>query len=218
MKHSSSFKIYSVVYFITCIISLLFIDNNESIIEMILKILTIVLTSFLYLAYTTKINYWYLLLLMFCIVADALLIFDQDFLKGGILLLMFTRVIYLIILRKTIFKIKLKVVLPYLIPVFFAFFIMSYLLYTFIENMLLSIFMICLLNLIVIGVSFYQYLYNMTKDNLYFMLGIFLITIADFIIAFNKFLDYQLYYVVLYTVMYYVARYLICIAMIKEKR
>lgn len=218
MKHSSSFKIYSVVYFITCIISLLFIDNNESIIEMILKILTIVLTSFLYLAYTTKINYWYLLLLMFCIVADALLIFDQDFLKGGILLLMFTRVIYLIILRKTIFKIKLKVVLPYLIPGFFAFFIMSYLLYTFIENMLLSIFMICLLNLIVIGVSFYQYLYNMTKDNLYFMLGIFLITIADFIIAFNKFLDYQLYYVVLYTVMYYVARYLICIAMIKEKR
>lgn len=84
--------------------------------------------------------------------------------------------------------------------------------------MLLSIFMICLLNLIVIGVSFYQYLYNMTKDNLYFMLGIFLITLADFIIAFNKFLDYQLYYVVLYTVMYYVARYLICVAMIKEKR
>ncbi|MDO6812517.1 lysoplasmalogenase family protein [Tenacibaculum soleae] len=218
MNHISSFKIYSVIYFITCIVSLLFIDNNESIIEMILKILTIVLTSFLYLAYTTKINYWYLLLLMFCIVADALLIFDQDFLKGGILLLMFTRVIYLIILRKTILTIKLKVILPYIIPGCFAFFIMSYLLYSFVENMLLSIFMICLLNLIVIGVSFYQYLYNMTKDNLYFMLGIFLITIADFIIAFNKFLDYQLYYVVLYTVMYYVARYLICIAMIKEKR
>lgn len=218
MNHLSSFKIYSVIYFITCIVSLLFIDNNESIIEMILKILTIVLTSFLYLAYTTKINYWYLLLLMFCIVADALLIFDQDFLKGGILLLMFTRVIYLIILRKTILTIKLKVILPYVIPGCFAFFIMSYLLYSFVENMLLSIFMICLLNLIVIGVSFYQYLYNMTKDNLYFMLGIFLITIADFIIAFNKFLDYQLYYVVLYTVMYYVARYLICIAMIKEKR
>lgn len=218
MNHLSSFKIYSVIYFITCIVSLLFIDNNESIIEMILKILTIVLTSFLYLAYTTKINYWYLLLLMFCIVADALLIFDQDFLKGGILLLMFTRVIYLIILRKTILTIKLKVILPYIIPGCFAFFIMSYLLYSFVENMLLSIFMICLLNLIVIGVSFYQYLYNMTKDNLYFMLGIFLITIADFIIAFNKFLDYQLYYVVLYTVMYYVARYLICIAMIKEKR
>ncbi|MDO6744119.1 lysoplasmalogenase family protein [Tenacibaculum soleae] len=218
MNHLSSFKIYSVIYFITCIVSLLFIDNNESIIEMILKILTIVLTCFLYLAYTTKINYWYLLLLMFCIVADALLIFDQDFLKGGILLLMFTRVIYLIILRKTILTIKLKVILPYVIPGCFAFFIMSYLLYSFVENMLLSIFMICLLNLIVIGVSFYQYLYNMTKDNLYFMLGIFLITIADFIIAFNKFLDYQLYYVVLYTVMYYVARYLICIAMIKEKR
>ena len=50
-------------------------------------------------------------------------------------------------------------------------------------------------NLVVIGVSFYQYLNNMTRDNLYFMLGIFLITIADFIIAFNKFLDYQLYYV-----------------------
>ena len=216
--NSSSFKIYNIVYFLICVLSLFFIDNNESVNEMILKILTVVITAFMYLTYTSKINYWYLLLLMLCVAADALLIFDQDFLKLGSLLVILTRFIYLILLRETILNAKLEVILSYLIPSTFGFIILSYILNSFIENVLLSMYIICFLNLIVISVSFYKYLNNMTKDNLYFMSGIFLIATADFLIAFNKYFDYQLYYVIIYTVMYYIARYLICVAMIKEKR
>ena len=218
----SSFKIYKGIYFLICVLSLFFIDSNESITEMIFKIFTVVLIAFMYLTYTPKINYWYLLLLMYCIIADTLLIFEQDFLRGGVLFVVFTRFTYLIILKKTILNVKLRPALFYLIPCVLLFILLSYLLSLFIENILISVFIVCFLNLTVIGLSFYQYLNKMTRDNLYFMLGVFLITIADFIIAFNKYLvyqlDYQLYYVILYTVMYYVARYLICIAMINEKQ
>lgn len=216
--NSSSFKIYNIVYFLICVLSLFFIDNNESVNEMILKILTIVLTAFMYLTFTSKINYWYLLLIMFCIAADALLIFEQDFLKMGSLLVVFTRFTYLIILRKTILNVKLEIILSYTIPFVLGFILLSYIMNSFIENVLLSMYVICFLNLLVVSVSFYKYLNNMTKDNLYFMIGVFFIAVADFLIAFNKYLDYQLYYVIIYTIMYYIARYLICIAMIKEKR
>ena len=216
--NSPSFKIYNVIYFLTCFLSMMFIDNDKSIIEMGLKILTLVVMSFMYLTYATKINYWYLLILMFCIATDALFIFDQEFLNEGALLVVLTRFTYLIILRKTILSAKLEAILSYLIPSTFVFVILSYLFYPYVEDMLMSLFIICFLNLMIIGVSFYKYLNKMTRDNLYFMLGIILIGSSDFLIAFNKYLDYQLYYVITYTVMYYIARYLICIAMINEKK
>ena len=70
---------------------------------------------------------------------------------------------------------------------------------------------------IMIGLSFFNYLKAMNKKNMFFLFGILLIVIADILIAFNKFLDYHILLVIVYTIMYYIARYLICLSMIDKK-
>ena len=105
---SFSFKIFSIAYVVASILSLFFIDVDKPITELILKIFSLQFFSFLYLSSSQKINYWYLLILMSSVVSDALFIFEDDFLKGGVFLLLLNRVLYLIIARKAMYKTKLK--------------------------------------------------------------------------------------------------------------
>lgn len=213
---SLSFKVFSIAYAIACITSLFFIDVDKSINELILKIVSLLFLSFLYLNSSQKINYFYILILMSSIVSDALLIFDEDFLKAGVLLLLLNRVLYFILAKKSMLKTTIKSLLTYLVPGFIIFLIISYLLKPYLVEISFSVFFISLLDAIVIGLTFFNFLNKMTRNNLFFFLGIFLITTADFLMAYNKFVDYQLFIVVIYTVMYYIARYLICYTMIKK--
>lgn len=214
---SLSFKVFSVAYVIACVASLFFIDVDKSITELILKIFSLLFLSFLYLNSAKKINYFYTLILMSSIVSDALLIFDEDFLKAGVLLLLLNRVLYLIIARKDMYKTKFKTLLTYLIPGLILFIIMSYLLRPYLKELSFSIYAICFLNATIVGMTFFNFLNKMSKENLFFFVGIFLIITSDFLIAYNKYIDYRLYYVIIYTIMYYVARYLICYSMIKKR-
>ena len=213
---SLSFKVFSIAYAIACITSLFFIDVDKSINELILKIVSLLFLSFLYLNSSQKINYFYILILMSSIVSDALLIFDEDFLKAGALLLLLNRVLYFILAKKSMLKTTIKSLLTYLVPGFIIFLIISYLLKPYLVEISFSVFFISLLDAIVIGLTFFNFLNKMTRNNLFFFLGIFLITTADFLMAYNKFVDYQLFIVIIYTVMYYRARYLICYMMIKK--
>ncbi|AZJ35502.1 hypothetical protein D6T69_08190 [Tenacibaculum singaporense] len=215
---SFSFKIFSIAYIVASILSLFFIDVDKPITELILKIFSLQFLSFLYLSSSQKINYWYLLILMSSVVSDALFIFEEDFLKGGVFLLLLNRVLYLIIARKAMYKTKLKTLLTYLIPGLILFLIISVLLRPYLKELSYSIFIICFLNATIVGITFFNFLNKMSKENLFFFLGIFLIITADFLIAYNKYIDYKLYYVVTYTIVYYVARYLICVSMIEKKR
>ncbi|MGB1042393.1 MAG: lysoplasmalogenase family protein [Tenacibaculum sp.] len=214
---TKGFKLYSVAYFLACLLSLFFIDKNTSVIEMVIKIISLVFLSFLYLSVTKKINYWYLLVLMNSIASDAFLIFDNDFLIVGMLLLLANRFIYIILSRKALVETKLKILLYYLLPGSFLFVIIFLLLKPYLSGVSNTFILLGFSSALMIGFSFLNYLNNMTKDNKYFLLGILLIVTADILIAYNKFLDYRIFVVLLYTAMYYVARYLICLAMIKEK-
>lgn len=213
---SLSFKVFSIAYAIACITSLFFIDVDKSINELILKIVSLLFLSFLYLNSSQKINYFYILILMSSIVSDALLIFDEDFLKAGVLLLLLNRVLYLILARRDMYKTKFKTLLTYLIPGLILFVIMSYLLRPYLKELSYSIFAICFLNATIVGMTFFNFLNKMSKENLFFFLGIFLIITSDFLIAYNKYIDYKLYFVIIYTITYYIARYLICYSMIKK--
>ncbi|WP_417800218.1 lysoplasmalogenase family protein [Tenacibaculum sp.] len=214
---SFSFKTFSIAYIVASILSLFFIDVDKPITELIFKIFSLQFLSFLYLSSSQKINYWYLLILMSSVVSDALLIFEDDFIKGGVFFLLLNRVLYLIIARKAMHKTKLKTLLAYLIPGLILFLIISYLLRPYLKELSYSIFIICFLNATIVGITFFNFLNKMSKENLFFFLGIFLIITADFLIVYNKYVDYKLYYVIAYTIVYYIARYLICVSMIKKK-
>mgnify|MGYP005988672849 CR=1 FL=1 len=214
---SRSFKAYSLVYFSACLLSLFFIDTDKSIKEMVIKVFSLMFLSFLYLSSSKKINYFYVFILMNSIASDAFLIFDDDFMMFGILLLLINRFLYIILARKALFNTSVKILLTYLIPSLLLFVTIFILLKPYIQEISLPFFLMGITSAIMIGLSFFNYLKTMNKKNMFFLFGILLIVIADILIAFNKFLDYHILLVVVYTIMYYIARYLICLSMIDKK-
>lgn len=210
-------KIYNAVYFVACFLSLFYIDKNFPFIEMVIKIVALLSLSFLYLTAARKINYWYLLVLLSSIASDSFLIFEDSFLQIGALLLLLNRILYIIISRRALFETDLKTLLGYLIPSFSMFLLVYVLMKPYLAEISYSFFMLGLTSAIMILFSFLNYLNKMNSKNKYFLYGILLIVTADILIAYNKFLDYNLIYVIVYTSIYYLARYLICRAMILEK-
>lgn len=214
---SQNINLYRSVYFIACFLSLFFIDVDKPVIEMITKILALVFLSFLYLEVSIKINYFYLLILMNSITSDVLLIFDDSFLKIGTLLILANRFLYIIIARRGFFKIKTKTLLIYLIPALFLFGAIFIMFKPYLQEISLSFLLLGITSVTMIGLAFFNYLNDMSKENKLFLLGLLLILTADVLMVFNKFLDYKLTFVIFYTTIYYIARYLICLSMIDKK-
>ncbi|CAL2104254.1 conserved membrane protein of unknown function [Tenacibaculum sp. 190130A14a] len=210
-------KTYSTVYFIACFVSFFFIDRGDQLMEMTIKVTALLSLSFLYLTVSKKINYWYLLLLLSSIASDTFLIFEDSFLLFGVLLLLLNRVLYIIISRRALKDTDIKTLLFYMVPSFGLFIIFYVLLRPYLEEISSSFLLLGLTSATMILFSFLNYLNKMNLRNKYFLLGILLIVVADILIAYNKYLDYNLGYVIVYTSIYYIARYLICRAMILEK-
>ncbi len=213
----SFLRTYSAIYFIACFVSLFFIDKGFQFVEMTIKVFALLSLSFWYLTAAKKINYWYLLLLLSSIASDTFLIFEDSFLIIGVLLLLLNRFLYIIISRRALKETDIKTLLLYLVPSLGMFIIFYVLMKPFLEEISSSFLLLGLTSATMILFSFLNYLNKMNTKNKYFLLGILLIVVADILIAYNKYLDYQLFYVIVYTTIYYVARYLICRAMILEK-
>ena len=104
---------YTLLYLTISLLSFIFIDNDSTI-ELILKLLSILSLTFMYLNKTRIINYYYLLVLLFSMASDAFLIFSEDFLFIGSLPLIANRFLYIIIASKAIIQTKLKFLIFYL--------------------------------------------------------------------------------------------------------
>lgn len=208
---------YTILYFIVSLLSLFFIDNN-SVVELILKLLSLAFLIVLYISKTDKINYWYLTVLLLSMISDASLIFDPHLLLLGSLLLVVNRVLYIIISRRALKETKLKTLLFYLTICLLVFLINYTLVKPYAGELHFIVALFGSTSSIMILFAFLNYLNKMNRKNKYFLFGLFLIVLADVLMAINKFVDYKLLYVISYTVIYYIARYLICDAMIVEKR
>lgn len=210
------FKIYTTIYFLACFVSFFFIDAGTSLEEMVVKILSLVFLAFLYISVSKEINYWYILILMCIIGSDSFFVFDPDFLTEGVILVLIERFLYFIILRKTLSKIKIVSLLTYMIPGILIFGTVLYIYLPYLKDMLGTLFIICFFNITLISVAYLNFLQKNDQKNLFFLLGIFMISAVDFLMVYNKYLDYNFYYVIGYTLTYYTARYLICYSIIEE--
>lgn len=213
----SKFNIYTVAYIVACFASLFFIDTNSSLAEMNLKITSLVVLAFMYIGISKKIDFWYIFILMTSIAADSFFVYDPDFLMQGVVLVLINRILYFIFLRKKIAKIKLSSLLIYLIPGFVIFGVILYMFSPHLKNMLNILFVICFCNISLISIAYFNFLKNNNKKNLFFLLGVFMISAGDFFIVYNKYLEYNLFFVLGYTTIYYVARYLICFSVIEDR-
>ena len=154
---------------------------------------------------------------MFSIISDTFLVYDNTFLIIGTLFLLVNRVLYIIISRRAFFNTDRKTLFLYFIPFFTVFVLVFPLLKSYLRQLSYTILLMGLLSTIMALFAFINYLNKMTNKNKFFLFGILLIIISDILTAYNKFLDYEFFYVVVYSILYYVARYLICRAMIIDK-
>lgn len=212
-------KIKSILwlYIVFCICSLFFIDSNNLLFEAVFKLLAIISLSVYYIGTTKQLDKTYLLILFSSILSDVFLVFDNNFLLVGSLLLLSNRILYLIILKNKIIKIEFRSLLLYIIPFFVVFFLVIALVKYKTGQMFYLIFITGLLSTLMASLSFYNYVSNATRKNMLLFFGLILIIVADIVATFNQFISYQLFFAILSNAMYYVARYFICYSIIKKE-
>ncbi|WP_440879769.1 lysoplasmalogenase family protein [Tenacibaculum sp. C7A-26P2] len=204
---------YTLLYLTISLLSFIFIDNDSTI-ELILKLLSILSLTFMYLNKTRIINYYYLLVLLFSMASDAFLIFSEDFLFIGSLPLIANRFLYIIIASKAIIQTKLKFLIFYLFLSLLVFIVIYTILKPYIQEIVEIFIVMGLSSVVMVLFSYINYLNKMNRRNKLYFIGLFLLVFADILMTFNNFIDYDIMYVFSYTFIYYIARYLICDSMI----
>jgi len=185
--------------------------------EFVIKLVTLFSLSFLYLESTTKVNYWYVLILLFSILSDSLFVFADNFLFEALFLLITNRFLYLIIIHPSILKYSVKKIIFYAVPFVFTFGMIYLVLYEYVQEIQLSVFILGVLSIVVLLFSFIDLLNKNSKKTLYFFIGVLILPIADILTAIANYIDEHFSYIVIYHYMYYVARFMILKSMLLRK-
>ncbi len=211
------FDFYFLLFCTSSLASLFFIDEGYGVLELGFKLTSIISLLFFYLTKTKRINVWYILILIFSCFYTFFLVYDVEFLALGTFLMIVNRAIYVIIAQQLMVKVNRKKLILYLLTFLIPVAVIFPQLKSHLKGLSYPILAIGLLSALMCSLAFANYLKKMNTQNKFFLLGLLLLVIADILITFNKFIDYKFYYVIIYTSIYYLARYLICKAMIVEK-
>lgn len=107
--------------------------------------------------------------------------------------------------------------LTYSIPFFLTFFVVFYMVYDVLGELFYPSLVFGVISVALGVLSFINYLDVNKPKNLYFFLGIFIIVISDILMTVATFLDETLSYILVYHILYFIARYIIYRAMVVEK-
>jgi len=211
------FDFYKLLFILTAFFSLFFIDKGYSLLELFLKVISLVFLCFYYLKKTKKINYVYILVILFSCLSSSLLIFEKTFLTLGTLFLLMNRWLYIIISRRAFslknYKKLIFFVFVFLIPVVIIFPQLK----SSLNELVYPILLIGLSSAVMCAFAFVNYLNKMVFHNKYFVIGMLLFVLADILTVYNQFISYDPYFVITYTSLYFIARYTVCEAMIVKK-
>ncbi|WP_373456517.1 lysoplasmalogenase family protein [uncultured Tenacibaculum sp.] len=208
---------FTTLYFLASLLVLYVVTLGDLNFEFAVKLVTLLLLSFLYLETTPKVNYWYVVILLFSIVSDSLFVFEKHFYYEALFLLILNRFLYIIIIYHSILKHPLKTLLLYAIPFVFIFSMIYLILYEYVNDIQLFVF---IMGVVSIALILFAFLNLLTKNNakaLYFFLGVLIFPIADVLTTISNYISPSPYYIVIYHLMYYVARYLIFRSMVLRR-
>lgn len=191
--------------------------TENSNLEFAFKLITLFTLSFLYLESTLKVSHWYVMVLLFTIISDSLFIFD-DFYFFALYFLIANRFLYLIIIRKSIVLLKTKVVFSYALPIVFAFFVIYFMIYEYLDDIQIIAFILGITSVALFLIAYLNFLKRNDKRAKYYFLGTSLLPFADILMAFTHYIDFHMFNVIIYHLMYYIGRYLVYRAMIMHKK
>lgn len=202
----------TIFYVVTSIIVLYTIAIEDVHLESIFKLISLVALSFLYVSSSKKINFSYVTILLISIISDVLLAYNSEAVVSGAVLLIINRILYVIIVKDEVLKVPVKILLFYSLPFLVSFLLLFFML---IDSEYSAVILIYGIFSVVMAVfAFVNYINTKHIENLWYFIAIFMIIVADALVAISTFQDYKVTYVVIYTFLYVIARYLICKAMI----
>lgn len=182
--------------------------------ELFYKVFALLFLSFLYLTNSKKINIWYLLVLIFSIISDSLFVFGADFRLEGTIGLFLNRFFYIMIVKDVLQKYTLRRLFFYSFPFWATFIIIFYLVHDSLGDLFYPSLFFGIISVVMVLLSFLKYLENNRPKNLYYFLGVFLISVSDAIMVIANFLDEEITYILIYHLLYYIARYIIYRSMV----
>ena len=145
------------------------------------------------------------------------LAFDVIYLVIGTFLMLVNRILYSVIARRALLGGDYKKLIMFLFIFFIPILIIFPQLKSSLNELTYPILVIGILSAIMCTFSCVNYFNKMTASNKNYILAMFLFVIADVLMVYNQFIMYKIYFVIIYTSIYYLARYLVCKAMIVYK-
>ncbi|WP_299621646.1 lysoplasmalogenase family protein [uncultured Tenacibaculum sp.] len=208
---------FTALYLIASLLVLYVVTLGDLNVEFAVKLAALLSLSFLYLETTPKVNYWYVIILLFSILSDSLFVFEEHFFYAALSLLIVNRFIYIIIIHPSVLKYPVRSIIIYAIPFVFIFSMIYLILYEYIVEIQ---FLVFLMGVVSISLILFAFLNLLTKNNrkaIYFFVSTLLFPFADIITIISAYIEQHWYYVVIYHFLYYVGRYLMYKSMILKK-
>jgi len=220
-------KLFLYFFITSSILTTVFILAENQILEFTCKIFSIVSLLCYYINSTHKINNYYLAVLIiscafpYLFLNKSTSISEMVFLYIGSGLIAINKILYSIISLNSIRKQNLKltlnhiiILLIYIAPIF----IILPLIESFLKDFLVTAILIGIISSLMCYLSFLKFLSSTTKGNLFFLIGLTLLVVVEIFYVYNKFVSKNIYIILSYQLTTFIARLLICEAMIDRKQ
>lgn len=208
-----------VLFFIVLACDVYAIATNNKPLEMIFKPLLMPILASWYLLSVKKPSFWFLSALFFSFWGDVLLLFEEKYFVFGLASFLVAHLLYIKLtstyLKKSISVADfIKATAPFLL--FFSAII--YVIYNNLNEMLAPVLVYGLVIACFGATTLVNYTYDKTRENLLLLLGAIIFIVSDSIIALNVFYKLSMLNNILIIILYSIAQFLICTAVIKNEQ
>lgn len=213
-KKVSILFLFFYILILTVELYTVFIQDKS--LEIIIKPFLMILLTVMYLSLTQKKNFWYIAVLLLSLIGDVLFIFrdDETYLTLAISILMIVHILYIRIIVAFLRRISVKKMFINLVPSLLIFALLLSIVTPFLGDFKVIIFLHVFFSLITMNISFINYLKKNSHENLYFFLSLFTLILADCFFALYRFVEPLSIYMLLVTLLYATAQFVICRVMI----
>ena len=199
------------LYIIVCILDLIGIYLENSILIFTAKPLLMITLFWYYMVNAKRVNKFLIAGLFFSFLGDVLLLGSGDlYFILGLLFFLIAHVFYILMVVKLLKSTKLSQVLIASIPYFLIFTSLLTILYSGLGDMKIPV-IVYAITITVLGISSLTlFLQNKTISHLGLVFGVLIFIISDSVLALNMFYKKQAIYPILIISTYVIAQYLIC--------
>lgn len=216
IKYKKNYYLFA--YIFVYAIEFLSLNIQNRTLELASKPFLIAIIFVMYIHLAKVKNYYYIVTLLLLSFVDFALIYrdDTNYLLLAIIALIITHFLYIKILYTKLIRISAFRFIRYLSPFLLCLLVIFWVSKNYLDSLSNLILVHLFLLFFVTNIIFMDYLQRPKKNSLLLLLGFFTLIFSNFFFGFNIFLDMGIYALIISNILYFVAQFIICQAMIDE--